>query len=73
MASDGTAALEGAARHRRSGRRSTTYQIITNLTFDAAKQFEDGVAMHGEQTMGDIPNYTDIQPTIQISEVVSEV
>jgi hypothetical protein len=26
---------------------------------------------HGQELMADIPNYTNIQPTIQISEIVA--
>jgi hypothetical protein len=29
------------------------------------------MGVHGKEIMGDIPNYTNIQPTMQISEIVS--
>jgi len=36
---------------------------------DSAKAFQAAFAPHVQGIMGDIPNYTDIEPTIQISEV----
>jgi hypothetical protein len=31
---------------------------------------EKGIGAHGAEIMGEIPNYTDISPQIQISEIV---
>jgi uncharacterized protein (TIGR02118 family) len=31
--------------------------------------FQSAFGPHAEEIMADIPNYTDIQPTLQISEV----
>ena len=41
-----------------------------HLYFNAAADFQKGIAAHGTEIMGDIPNYTDISPEIQISEIV---
>jgi len=41
-----------------------------HLYFNAATDFQKGIAAHGTEIMGDIPNYTDISPQIQISEIV---
>jgi uncharacterized protein (TIGR02118 family) len=41
-----------------------------HLYFNAAADFKKGIAAHGTEIMGDIPNYTDISPQIQISEIV---
>ena len=41
-----------------------------HLYFNAAADFQKGIAAHGTEIMGDIPNYTDISPQIQISEIV---
>jgi uncharacterized protein (TIGR02118 family) len=41
-----------------------------HLYFDAATDFQKGIAAHGTEIMGDIPNYTDISPQIQISEII---
>jgi len=32
--------------------------------------FQGGFGPHAKEIMGDIPNYTDLTPVIQISEVV---
>jgi uncharacterized protein (TIGR02118 family) len=41
-----------------------------HLYFNAASDFQKGIAARGTEIMGDIPNYTDISPQIQISEIV---
>jgi uncharacterized protein (TIGR02118 family) len=41
-----------------------------HLYFNAAGDFQKGIAANGKEIMADIPNYTDIAPQIQISEVV---
>jgi uncharacterized protein (TIGR02118 family) len=38
--------------------------------FNSIEEFQKGMAAHGQELVGDIPNYTDIQPTIQISDIV---
>ena len=40
-----------------------------HLYFDSMEAFQTAFTPHAEAIMGDIPNYTDIQPTIQFSEV----
>ena len=40
-----------------------------HLYFDSAADFQTAFAPHASAIMADIPNYTDIQPTIQTSEV----
>jgi uncharacterized protein (TIGR02118 family) len=40
-----------------------------HLYFDSVQAFQTAFGPHAEAIMADIPNYTDIQPTIQISEV----
>jgi uncharacterized protein (TIGR02118 family) len=40
-----------------------------HLYCDSAEAFQAAFAPHTQAIMGDIPNYTDIEPTIQISEV----
>jgi uncharacterized protein (TIGR02118 family) len=41
-----------------------------HLYFNTAAEFEKGIGAHGAEIMRDIPNYTDISPQIQISEIV---
>lgn len=45
------------------------FVAMGHLLFDSAAAFEQAFGPHTEQIMGDIPNYTPIQPTIQISDV----
>ncbi len=46
-----------------------TYLIMFHLYFDSVEAFQSAFGPHAQTIMGDIPNYTDIQPTIQVSEV----
>lgn len=46
-----------------------TYIVMSHLYFDSVEAFQTAFGAHAGTLMGDIPNYTDIQPTIQISEV----
>jgi uncharacterized protein (TIGR02118 family) len=46
-----------------------TYHAIAHLTFDSVEAFQAAFAPHADGIMGDIPNYTRIQPIIQVSEV----
>jgi uncharacterized protein (TIGR02118 family) len=46
------------------------YQIVAVLNFEREGQFQEAAAQHGAEIMGDIPNFTDAQPTIQIYEAV---
>jgi len=46
-----------------------TYVAMGHLYFDSVEAFKASFGPHAEAIMGDIPNYTDIRPTIQISVV----
>lgn len=41
-----------------------------HMFFDSLQSFQGAFATNAGPIMADVPNYTDIQPTIQISEVV---
>lgn len=45
------------------------YAAIGHLLFDSVEDFQTAFGPHTDEIMGDIPNYTKIQPVIQISEV----
>ena len=47
------------------------YQIMAVVEFDSLESFQEAVAAHGEEIFGDVPNFTDLTPTVQISEVIS--
>ncbi len=45
------------------------YIAMGHLYFDLAEAFQAAFGPHAQAIMADIPNYTDIEPTIQISTV----
>ena len=47
-----------------------TYAASGHLFFDSVEDFQTSFGPHTKEIMGDIPNYTDIAPVIQVSEVV---
>ncbi len=49
-----------------------TYVGMCHIFSDSVETFQQGFAPHAKEIMGDIPNYTDIAPVMQISEVVVE-
>jgi uncharacterized protein (TIGR02118 family) len=46
-----------------------TYSAMGHLYFDSVEVFQAAFGPHAEAIMGDIPNYTNVQPAVQISEV----
>ncbi len=47
----------------------TAYLAIAHLTFDSVDAFQQAFGPHAEAIMGDVPNYTNTQPTVQISHI----
>ncbi|MDX9786239.1 MAG: EthD family reductase [Desulfobacterales bacterium] len=45
------------------------YCAMGHLYFDSVAAYQSAFEPHAEAMMADIPNYTDIQPVIQISEI----
>jgi uncharacterized protein (TIGR02118 family) len=45
------------------------YTAMGHLLFDSVTSFQSSFGAHATEIVGDIPNYTNIQPNIQISEV----
>jgi uncharacterized protein (TIGR02118 family) len=45
------------------------FVAMGHIYCDSAEAFQAAFAPHAQAIMGDIPNYTDIEPTIQISDV----
>jgi uncharacterized protein (TIGR02118 family) len=46
-----------------------TFAAMGHLYFDSVAEFQTAFAPHAEAIMADIPNYTNVQPVIQISDV----
>lgn len=49
-----------------------TYVGMCHIHCDSVEAFQTAFEPHAKEIMGDIANYTDIPPVIQISEVVVE-
>jgi uncharacterized protein (TIGR02118 family) len=47
-----------------------TYIALCHFLFDSAESFMAAFTPHAAALQGDVPNYTDVTPVIQISEVV---
>jgi len=45
------------------------FVAMAHLTFDSVEAFQGSFGVHAQQILADIPNYTDIEPIVQISEV----
>lgn len=45
------------------------YIAMGHMYFDSLKEFQNAFGPHAEEIKNDLPNYTDIEPVIQISEV----
>lgn len=54
----------------RSPEEPIPYLAIGYLYFDQLSDYQEAFGPVAEQILGDIPNYTDIQPVVQISEVI---
>ena len=47
-----------------------TYVGMCHIFCESVEAFQAGFGPHAKEIMADIPNYTDLAPVIQISEVV---
>ena len=47
-----------------------TYIAMCHIFCDSVGDFQSGFGPHAAEIMADIPNYTDLQPLVQISDVV---
>ena len=45
------------------------YQVVTALGFESVEAFQQAFMPHAPDIQGDIPKFTNVVPTIQISEV----
>jgi uncharacterized protein (TIGR02118 family) len=46
-----------------------TYIAAGHLTFDSVESFQGAFGPNAAEILADIPNYTNVQPIVQISEV----
>lgn len=47
-----------------------TYTMIARLNFTTLDELQHALAVHGPELIGDIVNFTDVQPVMQISQTV---
>ena len=45
------------------------FVAIGTLYFNTTDEVHEGFKTHGRELMGDLPNFTDIAPQVQISEI----
>lgn len=45
------------------------FHAIAHFNFESIEAFQDVMAPHAEKIMEDAPNYTNVQPVIQISNI----
>jgi uncharacterized protein (TIGR02118 family) len=46
------------------------YQVMGNMYFESVEAYQNSLGPHAEKIMGDIPNFTNIEPVIQVSKVL---
>ena len=46
------------------------YLVVGHLWFESIAAFQSAMAAHSAALMADIPNYTNLQPAIQVSEII---
>ena len=49
---------------------TATYQAMGNLYFESVEIFQNSFGPNVDKIMADAPNYTNIEPVIQVSEVM---
>ncbi len=47
------------------------FVCIGHLYFNTVDEFQKAMAAHGKELVADVPNFTNIQPQFQISEVIT--
>ncbi|MGX7927138.1 EthD family reductase [Tsuneonella sp. HG094] len=57
----GVSALDGGA---------APFRMLAEMHFASREGFDQGMAVHGAEIMGDAANYTDIQPILQVGEIL---
>lgn len=46
------------------------YAVIANLTFESIESFQQSFGTNAEKILADLPNFTNVSPEVQISEVL---
>ncbi len=48
------------------------YVCVGHVYFNAIADLQKATAAHGKELFADVPNFTDITPQVQISEIISQ-
>ncbi|MEO6802630.1 MAG: EthD family reductase [Granulicella sp.] len=51
---------------------SPSYELIGLLSFGSAEQVQAALAKFGAEIVGDIPNFTNVEPMIQLNSLVQD-
>ena len=46
------------------------FAAIGHMIFETMEDLQRGLAAHAQELMGDIPNFTDVRPQMQVSRIV---
>ncbi len=46
------------------------FVVISNVTFESLESFQKSFGVNAEKILADLPNFTNVQPQVQISKVV---
>ncbi len=46
------------------------YVCIATLTFETMAGYKEGFRIHGPHLVEDLPNFTDIEPVVQVNEAI---
>jgi uncharacterized protein (TIGR02118 family) len=46
------------------------FVAVGHIYFNSVEEFQKAFGAHGAELMGDIPNFTNIEPQVQISEII---
>jgi len=65
IASDINMGISGA-----SPEQPTPFIIIANLTFESHETFQKSFGANAEKILADLTNFTNVQPQVQISEIL---
>ena len=50
---------------------AASFVCLANIWIKSVEELQATLAQHGGEIMGDIPNFTNIQPIIQVDEVIA--
>jgi uncharacterized protein (TIGR02118 family) len=48
-----------------------TYRIMAQISFPSMEDMQSGMGKHGGEIIGDVPNFTNILPVVQVSEALA--